>query len=142
MILVVAIFLVFLGFVIHKDFFGVTNIIDVSFDGKNSYGKLIVDSCTSWASFFVDFATLPLLILTILFSAHGTFKDSQFQENEIKKLDEIQINISSLRVGQAEKDEDTISSYIYDMKTINDVQPDKPINSVNIDKLEDTETKE
>lgn len=143
LITVILIFSVFLGLVIYKDFYSVTKITIASFDEMTANGSLYVDSKTSWATFFVDFATLPLLIITILFSAHGGFSNSQFQENEIKMLNEIQRKVSNFRVEQADNYEETIIlRNNCDTEVVQDVEFDKPINSVDIDKLENMETNE
>lgn len=87
--IVVAFFVVAFGFILYKDFFAQT-IVDISpLLEKLSIEALEKDIVLNTgffansAALFVDFATLPLLLITIMFSMHSNYGQSLFQNNVI-----------------------------------------------------------
>lgn len=87
-------FATFLGLVIIKDFYEETD-LSFAFDILGHHiniGSEHKDNAIKLATFLVDFATLPLVVITLLFSAHGDFKDSKHDNHVDNEFNEI-INI-------------------------------------------------
>lgn len=85
-IIVVLFFVAFIGLVIIKDFFG-CNGIRINFFGHNiEIGQAKLTGIINFATFLVDFATLPLVVITLMFTAHSGYGDSKLQ-NSVNKID-------------------------------------------------------
>lgn len=81
-------FVTFLGLVIVKDFFAEKD-LSLSFDILKLHiniGPEHKDNAVNLATFLVDFATLPLVVITIMFTAHSGYGDSNMQKS-INTLD-------------------------------------------------------
>lgn len=77
LIIVIIFFVTFLALVIIKDFCGSTDFVFNLLGYKIEIGQNKYTTAINIASFFVDFATLPLVVVTLMFTAHGAFGDSQ-----------------------------------------------------------------
>lgn len=60
---------------------------------KNFFAAKVCDDLVYTASFFVDFATLPLVVVTLMFTAHSSYEDSQLLgvinsiKSDVKKVE-------------------------------------------------------
>ena len=84
LIIVGIFFAIFLAFLILKNFF------------KNQASSDWVNV----ASFFVDFATLPLVVVTLMFTAHSSYEDSQL----LGVINSIKSDVRKVEILVTEKD--------------------------------------
>lgn len=83
LIIVSLFFATFLGLVIVKDFYNLED-LSFSFDWlwiHISIGPEHKERAVKVASFLVDFATLPLVAITLMFTAHSGYGDSKMQRS-------------------------------------------------------------
>lgn len=94
-------FLVFVGFVVYKNFFGSTDIVIELYKGQIVAAHINTDGFSKFVLTLVEIATLPILILTLMFSAHGGFKNSQREDSVDNKFgylnEEIRHNNDDIR---------------------------------------------
>lgn len=113
-VVVIIAFLFFVGLVIYKNFFAKAGLLFVSFNGKIGIGFYSYDCISKFSTTLVECATLPLVVITLAFSAIGNYKNSKYQKNMLyivrkseKAMEEIQkAQVSSSELSSDNKDVD------------------------------------
>lgn len=119
LITVTIIFSVFVVAVIYKNFWGDTNIIIELFDKQYVIGYVDSDFLSKVVLSLVEIATLPILILTLMFSAHGNFESSQHDNTVDSKIDALDKGIEKASEDINHNNED-IKQNNKDIKIIRD----------------------
>jgi ABC-type multidrug transport system fused ATPase/permease subunit len=106
---VIGLFLVFVLLLIYKDF-SQTSIIITSIGDNTAEGIIYSDKAQRITAFLLDLATLPVLILTIMFSAFGVSVANKHQKEQdstiLSMSDEIiQLNkmLTMMKLDSAEE---------------------------------------
>lgn len=125
LIIVAVIFFIFVGAVIYKNFWGDTNIVIELCNKQYVIGHINTDFWSKVILSFVEIATLPILILTLMFSAHGGFQSSKQDDlvnteltgmnNDLKKTNE-DIERNNKDIKQNNKDIHEISKSLQQFK--------------------------
>lgn len=125
---------VFITLIAFKDF-GDTPIVFYESSDSITKGALKPSFIAKLAAFFVDFATLPLILITILFSVFDNFKDSiEKHESNIrmdkleKKMDYVKDSVTQ-KDAVNEKDSQESVTVNAEMNGSKDIKPDTPDNS-------------
>lgn len=93
--IVSVLFFVFIIFLAIKNFSNTK--ITVEQVGNNIFeGTTINSTFSKVVSLLVDIATLPVLLLTILFSAYSSSENAQYQENQDAKLNSLNNTLNQL----------------------------------------------
>lgn len=99
LITVVILFVIFLIAVIGKNFFGNTEVVIELYDKQFVIGHINNGIGTSIVLSLIEIATLPFLILNLMFSAQGSFENSQHDDSV-----DLKINALDKGIEKANKD--------------------------------------
>ena len=102
LVAVIALFSLFLYFIIYKNFIGIENIILKCMDKKILSFETNPSNLMKIASFLTDFASLPLLILTIMFSTTQDYTSSIEQAINNTLLTRISTDLDEVKQAQTD----------------------------------------